>query len=76
MRNTTNNLADLTTHRGLYRVWVRADEIEGAPLVSRWIDSRVESLESQEHEQQCGKHTAREMWLDLNLETICERDGL
>jgi len=74
MRITTNDFANITTHRGLYRVWVRADEIEGAPLVARWIDSRAESLESQEHP--CGERRARDVSLDLNLKIFCGMERL
>jgi len=76
MRITTTDFAIPTTHRGLYRVWVRADETKGAPLVARWIDSRTESLESQGHEHLCGEHTEREVSLDLEVEIFCGRDRL
>jgi len=74
MRITTNDSTNPTTHRGLYCVWVRADEIEGAPLVARWVDSRAESLESQEHP--CGERRACEVSLDLNVKIFCGMERL
>jgi len=41
MRNFCDEITNFTSPRGLYRVWVRADDREGAPLVARWVDTRV-----------------------------------
>ena len=76
MRITTDDFANITTRRGLYRVWVRADEIEGAPLVARWIDSRAESLESRKQEPPCSERRARDVSLDLNLKIFCGMERL
>lgn len=42
MRNFYSQFDNFTAPKGLYRVWVRADGREGAPLVARWIDPRTE----------------------------------
>jgi len=76
MRITTDDFANITTRRGLYRVWVRADEIEGAPLVARWVDSRAESLESQVQDHPCGEHRSREASLDFNVKIFCGTERL
>jgi hypothetical protein len=45
----TEQLKDLTTRRGLYRIWVPAAEGQSPPLIARWIDSEVKG---DEHEEQ------------------------
>lgn len=44
---------NFTAPKGLYRVWVRADDRVGAPLVARWTDPRVEGKISPTHEGLC-----------------------
>lgn len=39
--------SNLLNRRGLYRVWIRANEAENAPLVSVWIDPEMRAFEAQ-----------------------------
>jgi hypothetical protein len=47
MPNFYSQFDNFTAFKGLYRVWVRTDDREGAPLVARWIDPRVAQGDSQ-----------------------------
>jgi hypothetical protein len=42
MRNSLEKVTNLAARKGLYRIWVRADDREGSRLVARWTDLRVE----------------------------------
>lgn len=46
MRKFYSQFDNFTAPKGLYRVWVRTDDREGARLVARWIDPRVEETAS------------------------------
>jgi hypothetical protein len=43
MCNFYDQFTNFAAPKGLYRVWVRADDREGVPLVARWIDPRKEN---------------------------------
>jgi hypothetical protein len=47
MFNNTSTLPNFASRRGLYRVWIRANEAENAPLVSVWIDPEMSAFEPQ-----------------------------
>jgi hypothetical protein len=47
MFNNTSTLPTLANGLGLYRVWIRANEAQNAPLVSVWIDPQMRAFEAQ-----------------------------
>lgn len=47
MFNSTNTLLNFANRQGLYRVWIRANEAQDAPLVSIWIDPEMRPFEPQ-----------------------------
>lgn len=47
MFNEMNTLSNFVNRKGLYRVWIRANEAQGAPLVSIWIDPEMRAFEPQ-----------------------------
>jgi hypothetical protein len=70
MRSLTDNLENRTGHRGLYCVWVWADETEGMPLVARWIDPQAEIGEPPVNGDSRREEETRETWLRINLQSI------
>jgi hypothetical protein len=42
MRGVYDQITSFPARQGLYRIWVRANDRKGAPIVARWIDPRVE----------------------------------
>jgi len=51
MQKFMDNLENLVTSRGLYRVWEPARKGEPTPLVARWIDPERVSCDAQENEE-------------------------
>jgi hypothetical protein len=51
MFNTITNRKALMPSRGLYCVWIRANQDQNAPLVSIWIDPSMKTFESGANEQ-------------------------
>jgi hypothetical protein len=47
MFNDISNFTNVTARRGLYQVWIRAQEHENARLVAVWIDPKMRAFESQ-----------------------------
>jgi hypothetical protein len=47
MFNNTITLPNFANRQGLYRVWIRANEAQDAPLVSAWIDPEMRAFEAQ-----------------------------
>ena len=47
MFNSTSTLLNFANPQGLYRVWIRANEAQDAPLVSIWIDPEMRAFEPQ-----------------------------
>jgi hypothetical protein len=45
MFKSENDLQEFVTTQALYRVWIRANETPGAPLVSVWVDSKMRAFE-------------------------------
>jgi len=73
MRNFFEQLNNFMAPRGLYCVWVRADDSEGAPLLARWIDPRGEEKMSPAHENLCAEEQAEAEALqsDADLALAC-----
>ena len=46
MFKSENDLQEFVTTQALYRVWIRANETPGAPLVSVWVDSKMRAFEN------------------------------
>ena len=68
MRISTDNLENLTTRRGLYRVWMPASKGEPTPVVARWVDPQAAMRELQEGDDSSGKEEARRIWLRISLQ--------
>lgn len=47
MFNDISNFTNVTARRGLYQVWIRAQEHENARLVAVWIDPQMRAFEPQ-----------------------------
>jgi hypothetical protein len=45
MANFTSNFENLTTHSGLYRIWVPLRDDSESPLVSIWVDPNFRAFE-------------------------------
>jgi len=45
MFKSENDLQEFVTTQALSRVWIRANETPGAPLVSVWVDSKMRAFE-------------------------------
>jgi hypothetical protein len=47
MFNNNSIFPDFADRRDLYRVWIRANGLDKAPLVSIWIDPKMSAFESE-----------------------------
>jgi hypothetical protein len=47
MCNTKNNIENIATHRGIYRVWSQTCDNGTPELVSVWIDPAMRTFEAQ-----------------------------
>ena len=70
MRSFADNSERLTTHRGLYCVWVRATETGDMPMMARWVDPQMKACEPHENEDSCGEEERGETCLGINLQFV------
>jgi hypothetical protein len=77
MRSFYDQFTNLAAREGLYRVWVRANDREGSPLVARWIDPRGgenvspgEDKKFQMREEVCLDEESSALEADPDLEPV------
>jgi len=68
MRVFTKNQENLTSHRGLYCIWVPARDGEPTPLVARWVDPQAEAAKMHADEDSCAKEEARKTWSGMSTQ--------
>jgi hypothetical protein len=70
MQKFMDNLENLVTSRGLYRVWEPARKGEPTPLVARWIDPERESCDAQENEEALVGEDAERFWIRVYVQIL------
>jgi len=70
MQKFMDNLENLLTSRGLYRVWEPARKGEPTPLVARWIDPEREGCDAQENDEAVVGEDAERFWIRVHIQSL------
>lgn len=68
MRILTKNQENLTSHRGLYCIWVPGHDGEPTTLVARWVDAQAEAAKTHADEDWCPTEEARKTWPGMSTQ--------